>query len=175
MRSFFLFFSIILLSSCNNDDAVPDIYTGEVTALKNGEIWTAKCYVSTITDSTYVLVADTFSKQGFWREAFDIRQFVIDFKRQNILTINKQNQAGVLSVEYATLIDDGDVVGDIYELDTTATDNFIQILSYNASKNYIEGIFSVSLNLSRDDKDGPTPPEKLEFTYGTFRAKVKKE
>jgi len=168
-----LFLTAILFFSCSNDDAIPDIYTGEVTALKNGETWTAKCYMSSITDSTYILRADTFSEQGFWRETFDIRQFVINFKKQKIVTLNRQNQKGLISANYSTIIDDGDVVGDIYELDTTATDNFIQILNYNASKNYIEGIFNVSLNLSRDDEDGPTPPEKLEFTYGTFRAKIK--
>jgi hypothetical protein len=180
IRLIFLLSIILFSTSCKEDDASPDIYTGEASALKNGEDWIAVAYFDLISKPaianppTYFLRADVFNKAGFWREAFNIRQFESNFSKQKIV-LNSQNEKGLISCDYSTFIDDGDVVGDIYKLDATATNNFIQITNYSSSKAEVEGVFNVSLILSRDDGEGDAPPEKLEFTNGKFRVKVKRE
>lgn len=180
MRLIFLLSIILCFSSCNEDDASPEKYTGEASALKNGEEWLAKAYVDIITipeiaaPPTFILRANVYNEQGLWREAFDIRQFEMEFNQQKIV-LNEQNFKGQISSDFVTLIDDGDVLGDIYKLDTTSNNNFIQITNYNSSRALLEGIFNVSFILFRDDGEGDVPPEKLKFTNGKFTAKVKKE
>ncbi len=165
------------ISSCNVEvNPIPNIYTGIATALKNGEEWNSVTYFDEIESepSLFILRADVYNNTGFWRETFDIRRIQGNMDIQEITTPNNQNELYLLSSNYGTLIDDGDVVGDIYSLDTTATNNFIQITNYNSFKAEIEGIFNVSFILTKDDKQGPVPPQTLVFTNGKFTAKVKR-
>lgn len=172
---FILIFGFIACSS--DDDIGPDIYTGTATALKNGEAWSSVAYFDEIntSPSSFILRADVYNNEGLWRETFDIRRIQPNLNIQEITSTNNQNDLGLLSADYGTLIDDGDVVGDIYSLDTNATNNFIQITSYNSSRAEIEGIFNVSFILTRDDGDGDVPPQTLEFTNGEFTVKVQRE
>lgn len=172
---FILIFGFIACSS--DDDIGSDIYTGTATALKNGEAWSSVAYFDEISTSpsSFILRADVYNNAGLWRETFDIRRIQPNLDIQEITSTDNQNDLGLLSADYSTLIDDGDVVGDIYGLDTTASNNFIQITSYNSSRAEIEGIFSVTLVLIRDSNDPGTPPQILEFTNGRFTVKVKRE
>lgn len=178
IKQLILFMLIFSLIACSKDDSlIPDIYTGTATALKNGEEWNSLAYFDEINTSTptFIIRADIFNDEGHWRETFDIRRILPNFDIQEITTTDNQNELGLLSADYATILDDGDVLGDIYSLDTTAVNNFIQITSYNSSRAEINGIFNVSLILTRDSNEPSTPPQNLEFTNGAFTVKVQRE
>lgn len=167
--------------SCNEKDTSPSLTTdGEAFAKKNGVIW--ESFVVKIdrysVDENFSLILNMLiiDNQDYPRENFSIFRIKNSFNRQLILNSKRESSSDSLGVFYSTLIDDGDVVGDIYELDTSTTmNNFIQITNYNSIKNQIEGTFNVSLIISRDDGIGEVPPDKIEFTNGKFTAKVKKE
>lgn len=174
-----LFVFLLALVSCIKEPSplpIPDIYTGTSTALKNGEEWRSLTYFVEMKSEPqrYGLRANVHNTEGHWRETFDIRRIKANMDIQEITSLDKNNQLGLLSAGYGTLID-GDVAGDIYSLDTTATNNFIQITSYNSSKAEIAGIFNVSFVLTRDSNEPGTPPQTLEFTDGKFTAKVERE
>ncbi len=174
-RLIFLLSIILFTTSCKEDDASPDKYTGEASALKNGQEWVAQSFLDQVTDSTHIFRGNVYNNQGFRRECFDIRHFRSVFHKQQIVTVDRLNEFGLISTDYNTVLDDGDVLGDIYKLDKTASNNFIQITNYSSSKAEVEGVFNVTMILSRASNDGGTPPEKLEFTNGKFRVKVKRE
>jgi len=204
LRLVFTWIILLFLTTCNQEEElkIPDIYTGTVSALKNGEGWSAlaraDCFSALsslkIPDSLYFFLtadvyndgkgrvpnstADPLPGSAFLAESFAIREFRLTSEKQYITSIDDgkidaRNQSGVSSY-YFTVVG-GDVRGDDYDLDTTATNNFIQITNYDSSKVEIEGIFNVTLFLSEDANDGIVPPEKLEFTEGRFTVKVEKD
>lgn len=171
---------ILALGACSKDDGslIPNIYTGTASALKNGKEWSSLAYfevMNSYNPKTFILRTDVYNDSGIWRETFDIRRILPNFDIQEITSTDNQNTLDLLSAGYGTLIEDGDVVGDIYELDTTATNNFIQITNYNSERAEIKGKFNVSLVLTRDDGYGDVPPQTLEFTNGEFTVKVERE
>jgi len=168
--------------SCNkDDDQIPDKYTGTITALKNGEEWKALAFFEEINSfdetnrsSTFILTGNVIGNDGYIAEIFNVRKILSNFNIQDITSTDNQNNLGLLSAEYYTIWE-GDALNDIYALDTTATNNFIQIKGYNESKAEITGIFNVSLILTRAGNNPGTPPETLEIKNGEFTVKVKRE
>lgn len=180
VKHLILFILIFSFMACNKDNGnlVPDIYTGTASATKNGEEWNSLAYFDEINSSNpslFILRMDIYNNAGIWRETFDIRRIQASFEVQEITSIDNQNELGLLSADYSTILFDGDVVGDIYGLDTTATNKIIQITSYNSSRAEIKGIFNVSLILTRDSNEPGTPPQNLVFTNGEFTVKVQRE
>ncbi|MDE0471291.1 MAG: hypothetical protein OXH57_05070 [Ekhidna sp.] len=200
LRLVFTWIILLFLTTCNQEEElkIPGIYTGTVSALKNGERWSAlaraDCWSastsSKVPDSLYFFLdadvynngkgpvpsstADPLPGYAFLTESFVIRKFRLTSEKQYITSIDNQNQLALVSSYYLTVVG-GDVLGDKYDLDTTATSNFIQIINYDSSKAEIEGIFNVTLSLSKDANDGKVPPEKFEFTEGRFTVKVEKD
>ena len=200
LRLVFAWIILLFLITCNQEEElkISGIYTGTVSALKNGEGWStlaqAGCWSAStalkVPDSLYFFLeadvynngkgrvpnskADPLPGYAFLAESFKIRKFRLTSEKQYITSVDDRNQSGLISSYYLTVIG-GDALGDIYDLDTTASNNFIQITNYDSSKAEIEGIFNVTLFLSKDGNDGKVPPEKLEFTKGRFTVKVEKD
>ena len=166
----------VYFSSCSDDDENPFGFTGSATAIKNGENWKSGLRVSKNPfDIGIDFVFTVLSKEGLRRESLGIFRVKNDLSRQPIHLTNSQTINDSTGIFYSTLIDDGDVVGDIYGIDTTYNDNYIQLTSIDKKKCEISGIFNFKLILIRDDNDGPTPPDFLEFTNGQFTTRVSKE
>ena len=178
MKRVLLFFVLLGLSSCEekSPDPEPSIYTGEATAFKNGAEWSASVYFDLIPDEfgNFLFRANVYNEQGFWRETLSVRRIRLGFDVQVILSKDVQN-ADSLSSSYGTLIDDGDVAGDIYELNTEVADNYIQITSVDSTRLQVSGIFNVSFVLSRKGNDSIDPPEEITLSNGTFSSTMKKE
>ncbi|UZS00079.1 hypothetical protein [Chondrinema litorale] len=169
----FVLLTVLILGCSEEDSLIPEVYTGKVTALKNGESWESLAYFDSLEHipNRYILKAHVYNENSFWRETFDIRKLKASYEIQPIISYETSEPEKVSS-HYNTMIDDGDVVGDIYSLDTTITNHYFQITDYDASKQEITGVFQVSFILTRDDGEGETPPQKLEFTDGKFTVKV---
>ncbi len=181
MRNLVLIFLLIgvYFSSCSDDDENPFGFTGSATALKNSEQWSSGLRVTKNLpfDIGIDLNFTVLNQEGLQRENLGIVRVRTSLEIQKIyLTLfDNQIENDSLAILYSTLIDDGDVVGDIYGIDTTYNDNFIQLTNIDSKKCEISGIFNFKLILIRDDNDGPTPPDFLEFTSGRFTTRVSKE
>lgn len=175
--------SILLLIgvciACSNDDENPFEFTGSATALKNNENW--KSGLRAAKNLPYDIGIDlsftVLNNEGIQRENLGIVRLrpTLDLQKVYLTLINNQIKNDSVAVFYSTLIDDGDVLGDIYGIDTTYSDNYIQLTSIDKKKCRIAGLFNLRLVLTRDDNDGPPPPVILEFTNGYFESSVKPE
>ena len=171
--------SLVYLTSCEEEEPVsliPDIYTGKSSALKNGEDWNALSRTQLSVDtSRFSIVFDTYSDEGFWRESLGIGGILPIIGKQEF-DLYDGNDSSITSSSYGTWIDDGDVGGDYYILDTTSLLNFVEIIKYNSQKSEIEGIFHSSLILENEGNQTPgEAPEKLVFSEGLFKVKVERE
>ncbi len=168
---------LFLFESCKEDSPqdlrseIRQIYSGDATSIKNGENWSAWVRLqgdvngNILINGQFNLVIDVFNDQGFWRESLGISK-VNRIKTSQIIS----------SADYYTLIDDGDVAGDDYGLDTLATNNFIQITDVDTVAMEISGIFNVSFILERKGNGTPeNPPLNIRFTEGQFTTKVEQE
>lgn len=72
---------------------------------------------------------------------------------------------------YATLTSDGDVLEDIYYIDTTSTDDFFQIDLWDTANKRAEGRFSISFYI-KEPRQNLLNPKKVRFTSGKFWMKL---
>lgn len=167
----------VYISSCSDEDENPFEFTGNATALKNNEPWKSNIRVGKNVPFNIGLNINfmVLSQQGIERESMAIYRVKTDLSRQPIYLTNSQIENDSVGIFYTTLIDDGDVLGDIYGIDTTYNDNYLQLTSIDSKKCKITGVFNFRLILIRDDNDGPTPPDFLEFTNGQFTSRIKRE
>ncbi len=152
-----LFVLILGFMACNKDDGLNPVAIGKATALKNGIDWSANVsyFVKNVPFNIgFDIGLVVYNSEGHPRESLSFYRFKNHFEPQTIYLTNSQIENDSIGMFYTTLIDDGDVVGDIYSLDTITSNNFIQLTSYNSSRAEIKGIFNVSLILTRDDGDG---------------------
>lgn len=173
-----LFLLFLGLIACTKDDVSNSEVIGNASAIKNGIEWFSDVnffHKNIPFNIGFDINLIKYNNKGLARESLSFYRLQNTFEPQTIHLTNSQVENDSLGVFYTTLIDDGDVLGDIYGLDTTATNNFIQITNYNSFKSEIEGIFNVSLILTRDSNDPGTPAEKLVFSNGEFKAKVQRE
>jgi len=180
LKMVMIFSMILLLAGCNKDDSpVPDIYSGTASAFVNDILWEFKIQISdnrvNPSDSLILAITNSSTEDGEIFKSLSITRVKPIFQYQ-IIEIQNFNCIGTCPVmaSYFTTLE-SDVIGDKYSVDSTLQSHFIQILSYGQTSQQIQGIFNITFVLTRDDGEGETPPEKLEFTNGKFTAKVKKE
>ena len=169
---------ILALGACSKDDGSNTEVIGNASALKNGIEWNS--YINYFSKNKpfnigFDIGIVKYNEEGLPREGLSFFRLLNNFDSQAIYLTNSQIENDSTGVFYSTILEDGDVLGDIYELDTTATNNFIQITNYNSERAEIKGKFNVSLVLTRDDGYGDVPPQTLEFTNGEFTVKVERE
>jgi hypothetical protein len=169
---------IFLFVGCigeDDDDPFYERYTGTASAIKNGEEWNALSFYteSNVFPGIFSMGAHVHSKEEDIMSSLYIGNIKNHLEYQEITAINSWDDPDYLSSHYVTIIG-RDALNDIYDLDTTAVNNFIQITRYNVDNQEIEGIFNVTLVLSRDGFKTGTLPQKLEFSNGKFKAVVQK-
>ncbi|MBT34557.1 MAG: hypothetical protein CMO01_33260 [Thalassobius sp.] len=178
MKYIVLYFTMLLFVACSEDSSlIPNIYTGKVTALKNGQTWETPAYFDKLTTETgkYMLRADFYDKNSLKQASFSIRNIAVTLEKQNIRALNNDNN-GLTYADFMILID-GDAIDTIYELDTSAIDNYIKITNYDSRLNEIKGEFKVSFKITDRDANNTSGKnsEKIEFSNGNFNVKVNPE
>ncbi|MDO6389558.1 hypothetical protein Q4E40_05435 [Pontibacter sp. BT731] len=74
---------------------------------------------------------------------------------------------------YSTLVDDGDVLGDIFKVYGKAVDNYVTITSFNEKTREVKGEFQVTLVFDQlDNRNDPTAPDTIRFTNERFHTKI---
>ncbi len=173
---------LFFMTSCKDDPiSEPSLYSGEATALKNGEAWVGKTRSNQVFQEPekLILLIRLYNESGFLREQLGVSGIKKTLSKQLISEIDDvkiENDTSEISADYITIIDDGDVAGDDYGLDTLVTDNFIQITDVDTAAMEISGIFNVSFILERKGNGTPeNPPLNIRFTEGQFTTKVEQE
>ncbi|CAN5614772.1 hypothetical protein BH10BAC2_BH10BAC2_06190 [soil metagenome] len=166
--SFYGFLLILLVAGCKKDATQPDTDGTFLSAHKNNtEFWIShQPYASlsksdkTIWIGGYKTIENT---NGNSSESLILQLAVIDLSNLKKTTIK--------DVQYLYIFG-GDVVTDRYSIDTTNSDNEIEITEIDETKKIMKGKFS--LNLIRD-KWFSTNGEETTFKEGEFIANYTEE
>jgi hypothetical protein len=141
---------VILLTACSKDELIPlnRDYWGEINIKKNNDMWNP--YIIGLLANkpfgdVYGLEIASYDNQNILRKELNI--FGIPLNKMGKFEINTTNNQkviieGNIAASYGTSIEDGDVNGDVYYLDTSAN-NFIEIT--NIYGNEIKGNFQIRL------------------------------
>ena len=174
-RLILLFILVLAATGCNKEAPVEpepeDDATGVAYAFRNSVAWEAKVKISE-TDSVAGLLSMSVyreSSPGRNRASLRLRSFAPNFERQPLLS---GSPATILDDMAYYSVFDVDVLFDIYELDSTAADNYIEIIRYDPERLEIEGVFNVTLRLAYEESIPLVRPEILKFTQGTFVTSV---
>ena len=167
---------LIFFSCCEKEDSlIPDIYWGEVTALKNGEPWNGKIRAApnAIFGYGFDIRIDVYNGYDIQIESFKITKIPY-LERYYIIDTIKSNVDSVLTgASYGTLLG-GDVIGNLYNVFPGDINNFITVTSYNETTREVEGAFEVMF-VKRPIQGyigDPSSPDTLRFTNGIFHTKV---
>ena len=168
----YLYFSIIcmIFVMCKKDD--DDFNWGEANATLNGMTWQAETYSSSapaypdhIGINLNVYNDNRFLRQTLSFHKVEIRKGVYDLGR----VINPHDYS-YIGTAFSTILDDGDVLGDIYILDTLSMGNYFEVLNYSESKKEIEVKFSATFLLDR--KANANASDSLKFEDGYIKTRI---
>lgn len=170
-NGFLIFFiSLLLFTNCKK---TPDEFDGKATAVKNGIEWNAECvsgFSNQYPDELFIDMT-TFSDEGFRRESFGVSRIIPEVGKYAIVRPIRDS-VGMVIVNnwssYATLTDDGDVIGDFYKVLETE-ENTIEISSVNLETMTISGKF----NISYVNSDTLSVIDTIRFVNGEFQAQIK--
>ena len=142
-------FILLLLVSCEKDENLPELYLdywGTAPSIKNGKFWNPKIYGGKIPLLGHYGIAITEHDSGkIRRRNLSITKILgpeIGIFKIEEVDINASNR---IHAFFTTTLDDGDVLGDVFLLDTTKI-NFIEISEVKG--NEVKGSFEV--NFKRD-------------------------
>ena len=177
MKNLVLLLAVLVsFQSCKDDPSfIPDIYWGEVSALKNGQPWKGLIYAQPNKPYGFFVRIDVFKNQEFHREALTIFKIPYDIQKNTIDTIRFEIDTALTGASYATLVDDGDVLGDGFKVYEGETENYITVTSYNEETGEVGGEFEVTFVFSEPggNRSDPSAPDTIRFTNGQFHTKVK--
>jgi hypothetical protein len=145
-----IIFILLLAVGCEKDEKLPELhldYWGTAPSIKNGKLWNPKIHGGKIRSllGYYGLAFNEYDSGNIRRRTFGISKIpgpeIGIFKVEEV-DIHASNR---IHAFFATTLDDGDVLGDVFLLDTTKI-NFIEISEVKG--NEVKGSFEV--NLKRD-------------------------
>lgn len=165
---------LIFINSCNKENSlIPDIYWGEVTALKNGESWNGKIRATpnALYGYGFDIRVDVYNEYDIKIEYFNIARIPYLERYYIIDTIKSYVDTVLTGATYLTL--NGDVIYNSYDVFPGDIDNFINVTSYNETTREVEGAFEVMfVKIQRPPGNIPSSPDTLRFTNGIFHTKV---
>lgn len=151
----------------------PIIQLGKGYVLKNGVVWNAPFeawfYHS---DSVFQIWVEHVNSNLYGEHFFlqDIPckkgRYPVELRR---VLINHRNQ--IPDANFAVFQDFDQGMG-MYEIDTTRTDHFLEILRYDWEEKTVEGKFQVFLRQTLTSP-GPGVPDYISLTEGKFHLKIK--
>ncbi len=163
-----LFFLGLFFLMCKKED--DGLYWGEAGAVVNGETWDADPFGSI--GSTYpegfIGINAEASNVGFVETLIFGRVPTIPGEYPLGRQVYPRNYTYVSTTYYTSI--GGDVSGDFYLLDTLASDNYFEVLSYKEGGKEIEVKFTATFLLSK--KSRPDAPDTLRFEDGYIKTRV---
>ena len=176
-------FTLLVLVSCvfihgcgesvEPEDLLGQYADGTITATKNEEPWEANGFIGEGVrfPDTYVLLVGRFNEQFFRRESFNFSQLINNRIEKEVypMVSTSEQTADTVRASYNTVLDDGDVIGDFYEIVRKDNVNWIEFTEYDPVTRRLKGRFEIHLKLSEDEiKVEPDAEPTIDFVDGTF-------
>lgn len=171
--------SFVFLQSCGEsiepEDVLGQYADGTFNATRNGQAWEANGFI--VQDvrfpSTYVLLVGKFNEQFFRRESFNFSQLINNRDREEVYprVSFSERTADTIRVSYNTVLDDGDVIGDVYQIVREGNDNWFQFSEYDPATRRLQGRFEIHLVLAEEEMGRVPEPDAeptIDFVDGTF-------
>ena len=159
--------------SCKKENS-NNFTNGEATAILNTTHWEAETYAasSAAFPKEYIgMSAYVFNKDGYKRESLGFSKVPLETGKFDVGRGGYPHEYSYVGMDYFTILEDGDVVGDIYLLDTLATGNYLEVINYSVDQKEIEIEFSATFLLDRRHHDDA--PDTLKFENGYIKTKIK--
>ena len=186
INTLLLLLMAFFLHACQDDAPPGDLFpvylpgnteNGEMSAIKSLTDWRASAQAAFLNDYPgYMDVsASTFTEEEYLRESLGFIWLPIRTGTFAILAYDQADSLQYQSVRgyYITSTADGDASEDSYQVDTTATDNFITLTRVDTLAKEVEGYFTCSFEIATfGGKRNPLNPDRLKFSYGRFKVKI---
>lgn len=164
-----VFIAIILfVITCKKDDE----YWGTAKATKNGKEWEAKpagLFAPAFPDGYIGIIVDALDYDGYRIESLSFSKVPLKvgvYALGRAVYPHEYAYVGTSSNNYI----DGDIGGDSYELDTTALDNYFEVVSFKSKKKEIELRFTATYVIVK--RSFAMTPDTLKFTDGYIKTRV---
>lgn len=182
----YLFYFLLLglfLINCKKTVEEPIItpYSGEATALKDGDVWSGELYAIFLKPKEELLSVsiEVFNEVGFLRQSLGFYKFPPQTGLYPLRNTSTMKEDSLVGAVYSTLLFDGDVLGGIWYLLETE-DNQLEIEEVNLETGDVRGTFQVTMvldstirNLYLEELESPLPYEDtIRFTNGRFFTKI---
>lgn len=164
-----------LLFSCNKDYETDDQYWGTVTAIQNGQAWSAKVIGNNNSNtSAFNLSFSRFNEAGFERESIGVLNIPKKNGWNRLYKVDYLNPDSLKTTAvYYSLTDDGDVICDHYNvIESDSLSNFVQVDSYDKNSSEVSGKFSFKM-LIKLPKCNSSAPDTLVFKNGSFHTVIR--
>lgn len=178
MKNVFIIFTIMIFSCGDDDNQDPQrqFDFGSISALKNGEHWSAEIHGFDNNGqwNYFGIEISTYNVDGFRREGLGISYIDKDILSGELIQPCGANCSDSLQSSFSTISGHGDVVCDRYELVSELSDeNWIEITEYNSDTKEFRGtfraVFAIDENRPRCDENAP---DTIRFTNGEFHSKI---
>lgn len=175
---YILFILILGFNSCSNDDFIDPFREydfGTITALKNGEQWSAEIHGA---DSNgqfdyFSIGVNRYNQQGYRRENLSIQFIPKEVIKGTLVENCGLNCNYLFETGFRTISDDGDVICDTYRIvEELANENWIEITEFNSENKEFAGTFSATYAIDEQEKCNPNAPDTIRFTNGEFHSKI---
>lgn len=168
-----LSFIVLFFSACEKDVIIYDpgqMEYGMATAKKNGAKWTASASGGINSSRNYfILSMKTYYQNTIDREILGFQHIPIKMGKYKLDPMVFPTSIGdtIPVSHYWFLIDDGDVVGDSYTLDDSASDNEIEVTYIDTIAGIARGRFKVTFKVDEPKKESYLP-DCVELSEGSF-------
>ncbi len=178
MKNVFFILALVIFS-CGDDDNVDpqrQFDFGSITALKNGEHWSAEIHGFDNNGQWDYFGIDSrvYNQQGFERENFVVLRLPKAILLDEIIPICGNNCNDSNQGIFGTSTVDGDVNCDIYNIvEELSSENQIEITEYDSESKEFRGTFRAVFAIDENrEKCNPNAPDTIRFTNGEFHSKI---
>jgi hypothetical protein len=173
MKHLTILLTILFLLGCDKTQQEDNRYWGEVSVLKNGEPWQAKPYAafeSKWGKDYIVILMRSFDNNNFLREGFEFLKVPMELGIYDLEASKLGGNYVDIGASYNTFQDDGHILGDMFLLDTTVTENKLEVLSFDKLVGRIEVRFSATFAISKRQTN--ESPDTIRFENGYVLTKA---
>ena len=139
--------------------------------MKGENEWIASGFSTKYDDGSclYAIQLETFNEINFKRENMSFSDILLHPMEYEL---SDSSENGKIFVFYNTLGSDGDVLEDVYILNTTSTNTFL-ISKADTIDNIIEGEFTINYKIRNPNlKVNPNAPDNIKFSDVHFSIKL---
>ena len=158
----------MLLTSCKKDD-----YSGEISALKNGNPWEGKIRVepTAFSSSKVTIFIETFDKNGYFAETLFFFKVPTKVSKLSLSeTINHPPDDSFIGCNYLNSYEDQ--LLDIFVISANDSTSYIEITDYNEEKGELRGKFNLILWPEPGIPGSWNAPDSLVFSDGVFHTRI---